>query len=182
MGYTHYWYRPEELDGNIFPSFVVDARKLAEEWDRSQGNGHLAGPTGEEGTDPEFSRTIVSFNGLEDDSHESFIIQQIFPKDGYRSTDDAGRLFDFCKTARKPYDALVCAVLIAFKHHFGDAVVVSSDGEWEPKDNPIQEWTGKDWVETGEYEREDGWELGSLLYHRVFPDRDSTTSILREDM
>jgi hypothetical protein len=181
MGYTHYWYRPEELDGNIYPSFVADALQLAEEWDRNQGNGHLAGPAGEEGTDPEFSRTTVSFNGLEDDSHESFIIPQMFPKDGYRSTDEAGRLFDFCKTARKPYDALVCAVLIAFKHHFGDTVVISSDGDWVPKEYPIQTWTGKEWKETGMYEREDGWERGSLLYHQVFPDRTLTNILIEED-
>lgn len=37
--------------------------------------------------------------------------------------------FDFCKTARKPYDAAVCACLVAFRHHFGGAFAVSSDGD-----------------------------------------------------
>ena len=44
--------------------------------------------------------------------------------------------FSFCKTARKPYDVVVCATLIAIKHHLGDYVSVSSDGDF---DN-VNEW------------------------------------------
>lgn len=37
--------------------------------------------------------------------------------------------FAFCKTAYRPYDLVVTAILVALKHHFGDNVVVDSDGE-----------------------------------------------------
>ena len=43
-------------------------------------------------------------------------------------------VFNFCKTARKPYDTYVTATLIAALDHWGsDVVKVSSDGS-------IQEW------------------------------------------
>jgi hypothetical protein len=41
---------------------------------------------------------------------------------------EAGLWFDFCKTARKPYDLPVCACLIVLQHYFGDQFRVSSDG------------------------------------------------------
>ena len=44
-------------------------------------------------------------------------------------------IFNFCKTARKPYDiAVTCALVIAC-HHFKDKIMISSDGgissEWK---------------------------------------------------
>lgn len=53
-----------------------------------------------------------------------------FPK-----PDEDGYYFNFCKTARKPYDFFVCAVLILAKIHFGDRIKVSTDGtleDWLP--------------------------------------------------
>ena len=43
---------------------------------------------------------------------------------------------DFCKTDYQPYDATVCAVLMAIRHHLGGNVRVWSDGkldepEWQ---------------------------------------------------
>lgn len=46
--------------------------------------------------------------------------------------------FAFCKTERKPYDVIICAALMAIKHHTGDNVVIYFDGdfaeetEWAP--------------------------------------------------
>ena len=43
-----------------------------------------------------------------------------------------GKVFSCCKTAYKPYDLAVTAVLVAAVHHFGkDAFIVSSDGDME---------------------------------------------------
>lgn len=55
---------------------------------------------------------------MEEDSHESFVIAN-------EATE-----FTFCKTARKPYDAVVCAVLILAKAYFGKNIEISSDGDW----------------------------------------------------
>lgn len=40
-----------------------------------------------------------------------------------------GLAFDCCKTAYRPYDLVVTAVLIALKHNFGNDVIISTDGE-----------------------------------------------------
>lgn len=64
--------------------------------------------------------------------HESFVMTPTTTRPDYQKGRELA--FDFCKTARKHYDLLVTGVLLAFKRHFGDAVVVTSDGndsEWE---------------------------------------------------
>lgn len=74
------------------------------------------------------------FNGCQEDAHETFSVDRSGGK-SYSSPDEKGRVFNFCKTARKPYDGAVTACLIALKHYFGDAVSIGSDGygdEWEP--------------------------------------------------
>lgn len=77
------------------------------------------------------------FNGVGDEAHETLAIS--------RTTED----FDFCKTARKPYDLAVTASLIAFQRMFieGDKVLIdlTSDGE-----------------------DEGGWNEGIKLYESLF--------------
>ena len=66
--------------------------------------------------DPVLSTTEIGFNGKgEDDSHETFLIKR--GQDG----------FQFCKTAQKPYDIVVCAALIILRHRIR-TFRVSSDG------------------------------------------------------
>lgn len=64
-----------------------------------------------------------------DCSHESFIVERIKEPSKYDQPNESGLLFDCCKTAYKPYDLAVTAALIILKHHMGDAIKVSSDGE-----------------------------------------------------
>ena len=47
---------------------------------------------------PLIDATVIRFNGVEEDGHETFLI-----------TKDGGA--EFCKTARKPYDEIVVAAL-----------------------------------------------------------------------
>jgi hypothetical protein len=56
MGYTHYWYRPLEMDAGAFTRAVADCRKVC---------GVLPIPLGDSGGDgePEFSNEAVCFNG-----------------------------------------------------------------------------------------------------------------------
>ena len=46
-------------------------------------------------------------------------------------TDKRDTVFACCKTARKPYDIMVQAVLIIAEYHFKDDIKVSSDGDTE---------------------------------------------------
>ena len=65
-----------------------------------------------------------------DCSHESFCLYRVEEPKPYLD----GKMFGFCKTAYKPYDLLVTACLIVAKHHLGNGIRVSSDGEsrdWE---------------------------------------------------
>ena len=52
------------------------------------------------GTKPEINDNFISLNGEGEDSHESFYLQRTGNEE-----------FEFCKTAQKPYDTLVVAVL-----------------------------------------------------------------------
>lgn len=56
--------------------------------------------SGEAGTCPEINDAYISLNGCGDYSHDSFYLQRTEHSD-----------FGFCKTARKPYGALVVAIL-----------------------------------------------------------------------
>lgn len=59
----------------------------------------------------------ICFNGRGDaDSHETFVINRLRDDD------------NFCKTARKPYDIMVCATLMIVRHYIPD-FKVSSDGD-----------------------------------------------------
>ena len=114
MGYTHYWETTEQLVTIPFAAFVDDVVKLAD-----LSVVKLAGWNGERGTQPEFASDEFTLNGCGDLSHETFGI----------AAHNTG--FQFCKTARKPYDEIVTAALILFAARFGDQVTVSSDGTAE---------------------------------------------------
>lgn len=124
MGYTHYFYTPTEIDPLAFDVFANDVLKLTE-----AAGVPLAGWDGT--GDPEITAKTVGLNGVgEDDSHETFRVSQTWEPSypGDKPADD-GLNFHFCKTARKPYDVVVVASLIALKHRLGEAVQISSDGD-----------------------------------------------------
>ena len=56
MGYTHYWYRPAEMNPDKFAAAVADCRKVCEAVPIPLGDWQGEG-------DPEFSQERVSFNG-----------------------------------------------------------------------------------------------------------------------
>lgn len=129
MGYTHYWRINSDLTQE-FPDFLDDARKVLR---YVRDDELVAGPYGT-GV-PFVVEDTISLNGVGDESHETFGI-------GVGATD-----FNFCKTARKPYDVVVTALLSLLKHHAPDKVSVSSDGypsEWEDGVFLAREATDKD--------------------------------------
>jgi hypothetical protein len=79
---------------------------------------------------PEVSDDLIRFNGWQDEGHETFMVTK---KLGDYKV-ESGESFDFCKTARKPYDLAVCLVYMILKRHAPKSVKISSDGDWE------QEW------------------------------------------
>ena len=118
MGYTHYWRGKGEFTVSEWAAICADARKILKttrvklwhEYDEP-----LAGP--------EITETHIQMNGAGDDGYETFVLTK-HPSD-----------FEFCKTAQKPYDAVVCAILISAHKHAPDVLTISSDGEradWAP--------------------------------------------------
>lgn len=92
---------------------------------------------------PIFNETEIWFNGdaSEHLDHETFSIHWFRPT-------TSGKYNDFCKTARKPYDLLVCFALLTFAEIFPEAFEFSSDGdmedtEWQQGVEYYETFTGK---------------------------------------
>lgn len=118
MGYTHYWDVTKDVSSDSFMWLTIDVRSI---FDYAQLQGiALADGYANEGSAPCVSNNEIWFNGVGDDMFETFFF-----------TDTAGS--NFCKTGRKPYDIVVCAVLIAAKVRLGNLVKIGSDGRWSNK-------------------------------------------------
>lgn len=128
MGYTHYNYRPRKNAGSayMYGKLALDAKAICE---HAYTIGIKLGDwSGENGTSPQFTEGEFSLNGIDDMSHESFVWQALPTQVEWRKNEP--EIFDFCKTARKPYDAVVTAILIRAKEIYGSCVRISSDGDW----------------------------------------------------
>jgi hypothetical protein len=68
----------------------------------------LANGAGDPGTSPEFTDSKIWFNGVGNDSHETFCLNRVRPPKEAWQQHCGG---NFCKTARKPYDLAVTAAL-----------------------------------------------------------------------
>lgn len=64
-----------------------------------------------------------------DCSCEPFSLPRVLRARPTQLLDEDGLVFDSCKTAFRPYDLAVTAVLIAAKHHLGEQIAIRSDGE-----------------------------------------------------
>jgi ubiquitin len=82
----------------------------------------------------EVSDTKIQFNGLGNEGHETFGLAKEKPKPNSDS-----EFFDFCKTARKPYDLAVGLVLLIAKNHAPNSIKISSDGDWDHDWSEIKE-------------------------------------------
>jgi len=128
LGYTHYWYKVRELKQDSFDDFVRDFITILPNFrnvlEQNEGNDQALA----------INNQLVIFNGIQENSHETFYFDRVTRKGSYEQTNDSGKIFNFTKTARKPYDIAVCSALIIAKQHFGDSIEISSDGDNE-------EWT-----------------------------------------
>ncbi len=158
MAYTHYWRVAPELDPAAFARIAADFEDMAAPIehlgvDLAGGDGQ-GGPVIRGGQGGQ-----VLFNGrsrrrvhphepprpgtaagciLESDcdgdlSYETFALAQKTDVSDPRRLDN-GRIFRFCKTARRPYDIAVKVCLIIADRHLGDAISIGSDGgmdDWQ---------------------------------------------------
>jgi len=139
MGYTHYVKRPVKNAGSayMFGRLSLDAKTLC---DYANANG-IRIRNGEGLGEPEFTEGSFSINGDteafsedgRDLAHETFYWAGIPNQSEWRIDDDEN--FSFCKTAYKPYDAVITAILIRAKVIYGSCVRISSDGDWDSNPN-----------------------------------------------
>lgn len=116
MGYTHYWKFKQN------PKDIKDGDKKfkkAVELFKKCISIHPFPLAGQNGTgEPIIKNSELCFNGVGRDSYETC----------YFALDNADYGFDFCKTAKKPYDGAVCLAIFCFKKAFGEDFSYSSDG------------------------------------------------------
>lgn len=133
MGYTHFLTQKRDLTDDEWTQLRVAAHQIFYTA-RAQGI-QLAGPLGEIEDGIMISDDTISFNGLAGEAHETCTVERYMPDDPDLYSDGGG-FFSFCKTARKPYDAAVIAILRAAKDAAPDAFTISSDEDPSVFANP----------------------------------------------
>ncbi len=128
MGYTHYASRRKRLPRAIFQRAADGCRKVVDVL--CQEKGIRIQSDGDDPEPPHFGTDRVQFNGVGGEAHETFVVERNYtPYPGQTPPGRGEGWFEFTKTARKPYDCVVCACLVVFHHHFGMAYAVRSDGD-----------------------------------------------------
>lgn len=115
MGYTHYINGSTKCTKQAWASAIDDIQRVV-----AMAGIPLANGQGEPGTLPIFNEEEVYFNGVGPASHETFVVRY-----------GGATVSDFCKTAQKPYDLMVCACLIILKRWIPTLKVSSDGGEEE---------------------------------------------------
>ena len=116
MGYTHYWSFDDKIAPEAWQKIMEDAKKLI-----VATSVKLLHDYDEPNSHPYVGEDKIWLNGAGDEGHETFVLT---PKP---------TAFEFCKTAQKPYDLIVCAILAVAHEHAG--ISVRSDGDapdWTP--------------------------------------------------
>lgn len=144
MGYTHYWKQERPFTDEEWGRMIEHVKAVYKNLPKHSVSSRAPYPEvpliirGSDGTgEPDFGYGVITFNGdaetvgdygytpftgTEDMSHDTFFLESDVVTD-----------FEFCKTARKPYDLFVQAVLILASHH-NDGFTFKSDGfidEWD---------------------------------------------------
>ena len=150
MGYTHY-YTHTKVEEDVWNKITKDCQLLI---DGAEKEGVFVDGYGVEDK-PIVNDDQVFFNGTDegftmedhktgepDNSYETFVMNK------------SGSDFAFCKTARKPYDLIVCACLLAYVYHSEDTMDLRSDGfaganyptedEWYAAEKYFNKITGHD--------------------------------------
>ena len=120
MGYTHAWILKDTTQDLKVPQIAQDIRSIV-----SASEMNIVNRWMQPHTEPEITDSNICFNGVPGDGYEPFF----YPPNPEWQT-QTKEVFDFCKTQKLPYDVVVCAALLAIKHHLDDQVTVSSNGKF----------------------------------------------------
>jgi len=128
MGYCHHVYYtpavPELRDA--FPRLASDTRLILARL--AERGVACAGPHGD--GEALLSETVIAFNGRDPEHCETFRLDAALDR----------RLFeDWIKTAGRPYDLAVMAVLLRAKQLVPANVAIASDGAWDDEWVPALE-------------------------------------------
>jgi len=110
MGYTHYWTQPKDYaalewrciceDVALILATACGVHEVTLAWECDKPN-----------KPPALSAKLIRFNGIGEEGHESFYITRKRAKlESWQGSEDFGHAC--CKTAHKPYDVAVTAVLV----------------------------------------------------------------------
>lgn len=115
MGYSHYTEQLKDCPPHEWEQITTAFKKLNSI--ALLNNQQVIQREADNSALPHVDEHCIVFNGIGDDAHETFVLE------------GTGRGFNCCKTARKPYDDYVTAVLTLAQFYSPDTWIISSDGE-----------------------------------------------------
>lgn len=129
MGYTHYYTQTRDFTLTEWQE-IKNALSLM--LSHLPSNVIISGYDGR--GKPKITDQVISLNGRHELAHETFLLARRAKayckrNDFTNWIDQSGHVHFFCKTERKPYDLLVCAMLLAVTEIAPSALLVSSDGD-----------------------------------------------------
>ena len=126
MGYTHYWRQLRDFTDTEWQELTRLTKLIT-----ADGSSILANGISDKNSEPTIDNEQICYNGIGNDGHETFrITKKKRAKADYEEQEayDRQGAFEFCKTAQKPYDRYVVAVLCAIYRVQRDVMNISSDG------------------------------------------------------
>lgn len=130
MGYTHYWDVADNISDEKWNMFklgvsaiiaLADGKRLRNSASGERSKVVICNGRGEAGTTADITDKYIAFNGKDENRHETFYVERN-GKPG----------FNFCKTARKPYDPVVVACQILGRE-LGIFSNINSDGDYNER-------------------------------------------------
>lgn len=141
MRYKHGWrLLGKELDQSTWNLFTKDVLTIMDNLPDTTdtAGGHYANDPlliydeGCGGGPPIVNENLVRFNGKGRKHHNRYVYEGLGHETFQLWRDTYG---NDCNTARKPYDLVVCAVLIRLAYWFPEGVEITTEGtpeDWEP--------------------------------------------------
>ena len=119
MGYTHRWCQSADFTPDQWSAICKDVRKIIS---YCRQHGIVIQYEYDDSSRQCVFKEAIQFNGAGFEGHETFFIP--YGPDAYLQQ------YNFCKTARKPYDLAVCLCLLRIAHHC-PAFFIAPAGDWD---------------------------------------------------
>lgn len=117
MGYTHYFKQEKPVSDAQWAAFKHDAQIVIDHAQKELGIVLISNDSN--GIILNDERINLNGDESRDLDHETFFMEKDY------------RDFNFCKTARKPYDLVVCSLLLLAHKHMPNHHDIGSDGNFE---------------------------------------------------